>query len=57
MLVDRLEFPVLIMYSPVIRTNPVTGWKSLFGAGLQVASGWYNGVSEQESDALKSYCE
>ncbi|KAI1880551.1 hypothetical protein JX265_000791 [Neoarthrinium moseri] len=40
---------------PVIRTNPVTGWKSLFGAGHQVHAGWYNGVTERESDILKDY--
>lgn len=40
---------------PVVRTNPVTGWKSLFGAAHQVAAGWYNGVTERESDVLKAY--
>ncbi|EFX01815.1 alpha-ketoglutarate-dependent sulfonate dioxygenase [Grosmannia clavigera kw1407] len=40
---------------PLIRTNPVTGWKSLFGAGHQVDAGWINGVSERESDILKAY--
>ncbi|KAK4458541.1 alpha-ketoglutarate-dependent sulfonate dioxygenase, partial [Cladorrhinum samala] len=40
---------------PVIRTNPVTGWKSLFGAGHQVAAGWINGVTERESEILKQY--
>lgn len=37
------------------RTNPVTGWKSLFGAAHQVAAGWYNGVTERESDVLEAY--
>ncbi|KAI0133765.1 hypothetical protein BJ170DRAFT_690131 [Xylariales sp. AK1849] len=40
---------------PVVRTNPVTGWKSLFGAGHQVHAGWYNGVTQRESDILKDY--
>ncbi|KAK1756633.1 alpha-ketoglutarate-dependent sulfonate dioxygenase [Echria macrotheca] len=40
---------------PVVRTNPVTGWKSLFGAGHQVKAGWINGVTERESEILKSY--
>jgi alpha-ketoglutarate-dependent taurine dioxygenase len=40
---------------PVIRTNPVTGWKSLFGAAHQVEKGWIDGVTERESDILKAY--
>ncbi|KAI0854315.1 taurine catabolism dioxygenase [Daldinia vernicosa] len=40
---------------PLIRTNPVTGWKSLFGAGGQVENGWINGVTERESEILKDY--
>ncbi|KAH7073182.1 hypothetical protein FB567DRAFT_572922 [Paraphoma chrysanthemicola] len=40
---------------PVVRTNPVTGWKSLFGAAHQVEHGWIDGVSERESDILKAY--
>ncbi|KAF2105596.1 hypothetical protein BDV96DRAFT_626198 [Lophiotrema nucula] len=40
---------------PVVRTNPVTGWKSLFGTGHQVHAGWYNGVTERESEILKDY--
>jgi len=40
---------------PVVRTNPVTGWKSLFGAGHQVYAGWIDGVTERESDILKDY--
>ncbi|KAJ6133555.1 hypothetical protein N7471_008770 [Penicillium samsonianum] len=38
---------------PLIRTNPVTGWKSLFGAGQQVEHGWIEGVTQLESEILK----
>jgi hypothetical protein len=48
----------LIEYiSPLVRTNPVTGWKSLFGAASQVQAGWINGVTERESEVLKAYCK
>ncbi|CAM1500828.1 Fc.00g099900.m01.CDS01 [Cosmosporella sp. VM-42] len=40
---------------PLVRTNPVTGWKSLFGAGHQVEAGWINGVTPRESEILKAY--
>ncbi|KAJ4157454.1 hypothetical protein NW754_009097 [Fusarium falciforme] len=40
---------------PVIRTNPVTGWKSLFAAGHQLTAGHINGVTETESEILKNY--
>jgi alpha-ketoglutarate-dependent taurine dioxygenase len=40
---------------PVVRTNPVTGWRSLFAAGHQVEKGWIDGVTEHESDILKRY--
>lgn len=40
---------------PVVRTNPVTGWKSLFGAAHQVEKGWIDGVTERESDIIKAY--
>jgi alpha-ketoglutarate-dependent taurine dioxygenase len=40
---------------PVIRTNPVTGWKSLFGAGHQVHAGWIDDVTDRESEVLKAY--
>lgn len=40
-----------------MRTNPVTGWKSLFGAAHQVEHGWINDVTERESEILKAYCE
>ncbi|CAI7616195.1 unnamed protein product [Penicillium glandicola] len=38
---------------PLVRTNPVTGWKSLFGAGQQVEHGWIEGVTQLESEILK----
>jgi len=41
---------------PVVRTNPVTGWKSLFAIGGQVRAGWINDVTERESEILKNYC-
>ncbi|KAL2001522.1 hypothetical protein VTN02DRAFT_1663 [Thermoascus thermophilus] len=40
---------------PLVRTNPVTGWKSLFGAGHQVTHGWIEGVTPVESEILKTY--
>ncbi|KAJ5273158.1 hypothetical protein N7478_008283 [Penicillium angulare] len=40
---------------PLVRTNPVTGWKSLFGAAGQVESGWIEGVTKRESQILKQY--
>ncbi|TVY58629.1 putative alpha-ketoglutarate-dependent sulfonate dioxygenase [Lachnellula cervina] len=40
---------------PVVRTNPVTGWKSLFGAGHQVHAGWIDNVTETESEVIKAY--
>ena len=43
--------------SPVIRTNPVTGWKSLFGAGHQVRAGWIDNVTETESKLIKACCK
>lgn len=38
---------------PVIRTNPVTGWNSLFMLGHHVTR--INGVSEEESQRLKDW--
>lgn len=35
---------------PVVRTNPVTGWKSIFPIGFHVQK--INGISEGESKAL-----
>lgn len=35
---------------PVVRTNPVSGWKSIFPVGGHV--GKINGVTEEESKAL-----
>ncbi|TVY27079.1 putative alpha-ketoglutarate-dependent sulfonate dioxygenase [Lachnellula hyalina] len=40
---------------PVIRTNPVTGWKSIFGGGQQVEHGWINNVTDRESELIKGY--
>ncbi|CAI7608284.1 unnamed protein product [Penicillium pancosmium] len=40
---------------PLVRTNPVTGWKSLFGAAGQVENGWIEGVTKRESEILKQY--
>ncbi|KAL4946318.1 hypothetical protein BDV06DRAFT_218448 [Aspergillus oleicola] len=40
---------------PLVRTNPVTGWKSLFGAAGQVDNGWIEGVTKRESQILKTY--
>jgi alpha-ketoglutarate-dependent taurine dioxygenase len=42
--------PVLEAIHPVIRTNPVTGWKSIFALGHHVQR--INGLTELESDAL-----
>ena len=38
---------VLEATHPLIRTNPVTGWKSVFGVGSHVQS--INGLTEEES--------
>lgn len=47
----------MLIDSPLVRTNPVTGWKSLFGAGQQVENGWIEGVTSIESEVLKGLCE
>ena len=36
---------------PLVRTNPVTGWKSIYGVGIHIEK--INGLSELESDHLK----
>lgn len=41
---------VLEAIHPVIRTNPVTGWKSVFAVGHHVAK--INGLTDLESKAL-----
>ncbi|CAI6073638.1 unnamed protein product [Clonostachys chloroleuca] len=40
---------------PIVRTNPVTGWKSLFGVSDAMKAGSIKGVTEQESDVLNKY--
>ncbi|CZT15406.1 related to taurine dioxygenase [Ramularia collo-cygni] len=47
-----LEFTVS---HPVVRTNPVTGWKSLYGAAGQIGDGWIDGMRSVESELLKSF--
>ena len=43
----------IIAVHPAIRTNPVTGWKSLYAAGSEV--GYFNDVTTEESEMLLSY--
>ncbi len=38
---------------PVVRTNPVTGWKSIFPVGGHV--GYINGLAEEESKTLLNW--
>ena len=38
---------------PVIRTNPVTGWKSVFAVGHHVQQ--INGLTKEESDEVLSW--
>ncbi|CAH0051657.1 unnamed protein product [Clonostachys solani] len=40
---------------PVVRTNPVTGWKSLFASGSQIRDGGFDNVTERENEILKAY--
>lgn len=43
----------LIAIHPIIRTNPVTGWRSVFGFGHHFTS--FNGLNEDESSLIKDY--
>lgn len=43
----------LIANHPIIRTNPVTGWKSVYGALNQIEQ--INELSKQESDEVLRY--
>lgn len=43
--------------SPVVQTNPVTGWKALYGLGYQVQFGGINDVTDYESQLIQAYCE
>ncbi|KIX95091.1 uncharacterized protein Z520_09007 [Fonsecaea multimorphosa CBS 102226] len=43
----------LVYHHPVVRTNPVTGWKSVFGLGMHVQK--IDGLSSAESDAMKAW--
>lgn len=45
----------MLPYSPLVRTNPVTGWKSLFGIAPRVKRGGIQGVTQHESDILYQY--
>lgn len=36
---------------PLLRTNPVTGWKAIFGVGIPIKQ--INGLSKLEDDRLK----
>ncbi|CAG8386539.1 unnamed protein product [Penicillium salamii] len=40
---------------PVVRTNPVTGWKGLYGVGYGLNSGSFDNMIEHESNLLKEY--
>ncbi|CAO1623222.1 unnamed protein product [Sympodiomycopsis kandeliae] len=40
-------------HHPIVRTNPVTGWKSLFALGSHFDS--FEGLKREESDLLKDY--
>lgn len=47
---------VLTFVSPLIRTNPVTGWKALFTGVNSLQAGHVNGITERENEILKDYC-
>jgi len=38
---------------PVVRTNPVTGWKTLFGVGNQLVR--YNEITKSEGDRVHDW--
>ncbi|RFU27149.1 hypothetical protein B7463_g9179, partial [Scytalidium lignicola] len=40
---------------PLVRTNPVTGWKSLFTGVQSLRDGRINGVTNRENEILKAY--
>ncbi|KAL2006250.1 hypothetical protein VTN00DRAFT_9904 [Thermoascus crustaceus] len=40
---------------PVVQTNPVTGWKALYGLGYQVQFGGINDVTDYESQLIQAY--
>ncbi|CEO59281.1 Putative Taurine catabolism dioxygenase TauD, TfdA family protein [Penicillium brasilianum] len=40
---------------PVVRTNPVTGWKGLYGVGWGLIDGSFDNMTEDESNLLKQY--
>ncbi|KAK7214613.1 hypothetical protein V2G26_002616 [Clonostachys chloroleuca] len=40
---------------PVIRTNPVTGWKTLAATGIAAREGHFKDVTHYESEVLKKY--
>ncbi|CAI6090566.1 unnamed protein product [Clonostachys chloroleuca] len=45
----------LTVTHPLVRTNPVTGWKSLYGVAPRVKRGGIQGVTKHESDILYQY--
>ena len=40
---------------PVVRTNPVTGWRSIYAAGLHLKE--INGLTPYEGNWIKGYIE
>ena len=47
---------MLSIYSPLVTTNPVTGWKGLFTGVTSLQAGHINDVTERENEILKDYC-
>ena len=47
---------LLTLCSPLVRTNPVTGWKGLFTGVNSLQAGHINNVTERENEILKDYC-